>query len=99
MAKRGRKPRSSSFKAKVALAAVKEHKTLNELAKEFEIHTTMISKWRSTLVSRAHELFDDGRKAPSEVESDGADKEYLYQQIGQLKVELDWLKKKSGTVS
>lgn len=99
MAKRGRKPRSSSFKAKVALAAVKEHKTLNELAKEFEVHTTVVSEWRSTLVSRAHELFDDAAKASSEAPPEEADKEYLYQQIGQLKVELDWLKKKSGIVS
>lgn len=99
MGKRGRKPRSSSFKAKVALAAVKEQKTLNELAKEFEIHASVVSKWRSHLVSRAHELFDDVGKASFESSSDEADKEYLYQQIGQLKVELDWLKKKCGIVS
>lgn len=85
---------SSEFKAKVALAALKEIKTLNELSKEFSVHPNQISLWKKELQSRAGELFGKSK------DKDKARNEELiprlYQEIGQLKVELDWLKKKVG---
>ncbi|MDR2761193.1 MAG: hypothetical protein LBB88_01175 [Planctomycetaceae bacterium] len=84
---------SSSFKSKVALAAFKQDKTISQLSSHFKVHPTIISKWKSQLLERVDEIFIDGRKSKK---SDEPDTDQLYQQIGQLKVELDWLKKKSA---
>ncbi len=89
-----RKRHSAEFKAKVALEAIKEQKTLNDIAKEYEVHPGQISQWRKQAQDALPEAFAT-RKARSEAD-DEALKASLYQQIGQLKVELDWLKKKSG---
>lgn len=89
-----RKRHSADFKARVALEALKELKTLNEIAKEYEVHPGQISQWKKQAQDALPEAFAT-RKARSEAE-DEALKANLYQQIGQLKVELDWLKKKSG---
>jgi transposase-like protein len=90
---RKRRVLGSSFKAKVALAAAKEDKTVSELASRFQVHGNQVSAWKKTLVERAAELFEDGRKkteaGPSVVE--------LYEQIGRLQVELEWLKKKGDS--
>lgn len=78
----------------MALAAVKGDKTLSELASQFDVHANQVSAWRQTLIDRAGELFEDGRlRKPS-----GADatQEELYEQIGRLKMEVEWLKKKSA---
>lgn len=91
-----RKRHSAEFKAKVALSAIKELKTINELATEYEIHPVQISQWKKQAVDALPELFAS-KKARSAVD-DEALKASLYQQIGQLKVELDWLKKKQGAV-
>lgn len=81
------------FKAKVALEAVKEEKTSAELASQYQIHPGLIRNWKTILVKGAPELFDGkGLKEKDQTEL----VEELYRQIGQLKVELDWLKKKSG---
>ena len=82
-----------SFKAKVALAAARGDKTLSELASKYGVHANQISKWKSQLVSGAAELFEDGRSRPSQ--EDDKEEAKLYEEIGRLKVELDWLKKKS----
>ena len=88
----GRKPvHRSSFKAKVALAAARGDKTLGELARRFGIHPTQISAWKRQLLERSSELFEDGRRRKSAV---GLSEQELYEEIGRLKVELDWLKKK-----
>jgi transposase-like protein len=83
------------FKAKVALAALKEQKTLTELSAEYELQPTVISNWKSQASAALVELFADGRKA-KKAKSDEELVDRLYRQIGQLQVELEWLKKKSG---
>ncbi len=90
--KRTRKKHSGTFKAKVALAAVKGERTLNELAGHFEIHPTQVVQWKQRLVAGASDLFNGGSQRDAAQEARLLDG--LYQQIGQMKVELDWLKKK-----
>jgi len=83
-----------AFKAKVALAAIREDKTLAELAGKFGVHANQVSAWRQQLLDRVAELFEDGRSCKGAGE--GATAEELYEQIGRLKMELDWLKKKAA---
>ena len=86
-----RKNYPASFKVKVALAAVKGDKTLAQLASEFGVHTNQIQQWKKRLLSEASSLFSNRRKkAERDAEELQAE---LYRQIGQLKVEVDWLKK------
>jgi putative transposase len=90
--KQQRKKHSGVFKAKVALEAVKGDHTLNELAGHFEVHPTQVVQWKQRLLAGASDIFTGGveRDAAQEAEL----RNQLYQQIGQMKVELDWLKKK-----
>jgi transposase-like protein len=90
--KRQRKQHSATFKAKVALEAIKGERTLNELAGQFELHPTQVTQWRKRLVEGAAELFNG--RVEREALQEAALRDRLYQEIGQLKVELDWLKKK-----
>jgi len=85
---------NGSFKAKAALAAVKGDRTMAELASEFGVHANQITKWKRQLLDGLPGIFSEGRRA--DVRQQEALTDRLYQQIGQLKVELDWLKKKSG---
>ena len=85
---------NGSFKAKVALAAVKGDQTMAELASEFGVHANQITKWKRQLLDRLPGVFSDGHR--QDLRQQQALTDRLYQQIGQLKVELDWLKKKSG---
>lgn len=91
-----RSKHSPAFKAKVAIEALKEDKTSAEIASHYQVHPTQIRHWKSTLNQGVVELFTDNRQRQDR----DKDKliEELYQQIGQLKVELDWLKKKSGLI-
>ena len=91
-----RRRHSAEFKAKVALAAIKSDKTLNELAKDFEVLPNQIITWKKQLLEGVTEVFSSSRERKA-ADSE-ADKAALYQQIGQLKVELDWLKKKCGPI-
>ena len=91
---RKRSAYSGKFKSKVAIAAIEGRKTITELATEFSLHPNQISLWKSQLLEKSEDLFSDKRK--KEKEDNTQLIEELYRQIGQLKVELDWLKKKSG---
>lgn len=85
---------SKEFKAKVALEIIKGEKTLNELASMYELHPSLMREWKNILVSGASSLFE-GKQKNKEEQQQEALPSRLYQEIGQLKVELDWLKKKS----
>lgn len=93
MAKR-RMPRSAEFKAKVALAAVQERKTVAELAKQFGVHPSQIQSWKKGLLEGAADLFRDLRRDREAAERQVREAE-LYEQIGRLQMELEWVKKKS----
>lgn len=88
-----RNRRSPEFKAKVALEALRERRTVNEIASEMEIHPVQVSQWKKVAAEGLSELFAKAKKAEAATE---ALTSRLYQEIGQLKVELDWLKKKSA---
>jgi len=90
-----RKNHNSIFKTKVALEAIKELNTISEIAARHEIHPNMVSKWKTQLVEGASEIFEDKRKTKSKKKEEDLT-EQLYQQIGQMKVENDFLKKKFG---
>ncbi|TAK41013.1 MAG: IS3 family transposase [Saprospiraceae bacterium] len=90
--KRQRRNFTAKLKARIALEAVKENQTMSELSTKHEVHANMIGAWKKTLTDRAEELFDNKRGRKSEEDTKLTNR--LYQQIGQLQVELDWLKKK-----
>ncbi len=92
-----RKHYSAEFKARVALDAIKGHKTVNELASTYGVHPTQITHWKHQLQQEVLHIFS-ARRAKREQDQDALQAR-LYQQIGQLKVELDWLKKKAGVIS
>ena len=94
MSEKKRKIFSSQYKAKVALEAIREVKTANEIAQEFGVHPTQVGLWKKELQEQATLLFDV-KRGPKPVDQ-SADPERLYSEIGRLKMELDWLKKKSG---
>ncbi len=92
--KNKRRNHSAAFKAKVALEAVKGEKTIAELASQYEVHPTQIIQWKKQLLESLPDLFNNSPQKNRQKQDELT--EHLYQQIGQLKVELDWLKKKSG---
>lgn len=85
---------SKEFKSRVALEAIRSEKTINEIASLYEIHPNVVSLWKKQALERMPDLFSDKRSKKSKDDSSLRDR--LYQQIGQLQVELDWLKKKTG---
>ena len=91
--KRKRKKYPAEFKAKVALEAIKGDETVQQLASRFGVHPTMITRWKKELMENASELFGKGAKRDKDIQ---AQIEELYRQIGQLKVERDFLAKKVG---
>ena len=88
-----RKRYSPEFKAKVALAAIKNEETTSELAQRFGVHPTMITTWKRALLDSASDIFDKGNKSRKQ---NDATVDELHRQIGKLKVENDFLSKKLG---
>ena len=87
-----RKSHSAVFKAQVALAALKGDRTVNELASHYGVHPTLIHGWRKKLLAEAAGVFEGtARAGPAE-----APQAELFEQIGRLKMELEWLKKKAA---
>jgi transposase len=80
---------TAGFKAQLAIEALKERETLAELAKRYEVHPNMISKWKQEFVERSSEIFET---APPE-DNFEAEREKLFAKIGRLEMERDWLKK------
>ena len=91
-----RKIHTPPFKAKVALAALKGDRTVNELAGQFDVHSTLIHAWKKQLVGGAEEIFG-GPAKPALADAEARQAE-LFEQIGRLKMELEWLKEKSATL-
>jgi transposase-like protein len=89
-----RRKHSAQFKAKVALEAIRGEKTLSELAGLYEVHPNQISRWKSQVMAALPDIFSSRQSREKKDWSEREDE--LYKQIGQLKVELDWLKKKTG---
>jgi putative transposase len=89
-----RKRHGAEFKAKVALEALKGIKTVNELSSLYGVHPTQISQWKRQLQQSSRELFADARAKAAEDQEAAQAK--LYEEIGRLKMELDWLKKTAG---
>jgi transposase-like protein len=89
-----RRQHSAEFKAKVALEALRGERTINELAADYGVHPVQITQWKKVALEALPKLFSSRRGAKEKDED--ALKAALYQQIGQLKVELDWLKKNVG---
>ena len=93
---RKRRTLGASLKSKVALAAVRGDKTTAQLASQFGVHSSQVTAWKKRLLEGVPELFADGRRKRSDEET--ASEQELYEQIGRLKMEVEWLKKKSAVL-
>jgi putative transposase len=91
MAKK-RRSFDEKFKARVAVEALRNQRTVSEIAAEYGVHPNQVRDWKKQLLSKCPELFADGRKRGTE--SDEQLASHLYEEIGRLKVELDWLQRK-----
>ena len=94
---RKRRSFSGAFKAKAALSACRGEKTTAQLAAEFGVHAGQIAAWKKQLLEGAAGLFEDGRS--QRAAEDAANDEELYEQIGRLKMEVEWLKKKAAELT
>ena len=92
-----RKKYSQQFKFKVALEAAKELKTINEIASAYDVHPTQIKSWKKRLLTEGSIVF--GQNAVYQLREHETRETELYEQIGRLKMELEWLKKKSAQFS
>lgn len=88
---------SADLKARVALEAIKGQRTVNEIASAYSVHPNLVTQWKKQALAALPEAFSARRARAAQDEE--ALRAQLYQQIGQLKVELDWLKKKAGLFS
>ena len=88
----GRKKYSKELKARIALDAVKGQKTIAELASEYGVHANQISIWKKQLLDAAPAAFSNGKDKDAEKKE--VERDHLYQKVGQLQIEVDWLKKR-----
>jgi len=89
-----RKKHTKKFKSKVALAAIKGNQTTNEIASEFGVHASQVNRWKKEALDSLPEVFGN-TKAKAEKEAE-KERDLLYQKIGKLQVEVEWLKKNLG---
>jgi putative transposase len=89
-----RKHHGGGFKARVAVEALAGHKTVNEIASAYEIHPSQVAKWKAEALARLPEVLADGRKVP--VDSRPRTEARLYEEIGRLRMEVEYLKKSWG---
>lgn len=94
MSRRQRRTFSAAFKAKVALAAIRGHKTAAELASEFDLHANQITQWKKQALASLPEVFGRGREL--EAKDQEAETSRLYELIGRLRMELDFLQRSAG---
>ena len=87
---------SASFKAKVALAASRGDRTTAQLASKFAVHASQVTAWKKQLLARAASLFEDGRRRGQD---SPVEEEELFAQIGRLKMEVEWMKKKAAQLA
>ncbi len=89
-----RKVHTPEYKARVALEALRTGKTINQIGQEFDVHPAQVGLWKKVIQDLAKTLFE-GKRGPKAVDAQ-SEPDRLYGEIGRLKMELDWLKKKSG---
>ena len=94
MEKKSRRKFSAELKAKVVLEALKERSTVEELVKKYELHPNQIHSWKKDFLNNASTVFSSGESLSEGKKRFEEERERLYAQIGQQKVEIDWLKKK-----
>jgi transposase len=88
-----KKPRSAAFKKKIAIEALREDKTVEEIAREYDLHRVQVCKWKKELLDGAESIFAGASKKKAKPDDEKAT---LERKIGQLTIEIDWLKKKLG---
>ena len=91
-----RKQHSATFKAKIVLEAMRETKTLSQIAAEYQIHPTLVTRWRAEAEQGLAEHFERGASQDEKAEAQEKKIAELYQEIGRLSTQVNWLKKKSG---
>ena len=92
MVSKKQQKRSAKFKLRIGLEAIKGQKTLSQISSEYEVHPSLISKWKKQILDQGDEIFKSSKSQAENAENQEAK---LYEQIGRLKVELEWLKKTS----
>lgn len=92
--KKSRRKFTAEFKAKVAIEAIKEIKTISELAQIYQVHPNLITHWKKEFLVNAGKVFNATKDGSEEVKKLKKEKEELIHQIGQLSVDINWLKKK-----
>lgn len=92
-----RKTYTSEFKKRVVLEILKEEKTISEIASAYEVHPTVLKKWKAQVLAKLPDILEDGRrKEDDQIAAYQKQIQELYAEIGELTTKLNWLKKKSG---